>query len=99
MPDDAVAASGGSASQVKDDSYQAIYLGTAGQQLNHSISSTVHPAPGAGQNAVSALAARLSGLVRGNAGGAPLVLAGLLLALTLGLGFRTRRWIVRRGRD
>jgi hypothetical protein len=99
MPDDAAPASGGSATQVKDDSYQATYLGTAGQQLNRSVSSAVHPAPGAGQNGVGALAARLSGLVRGNAGGAPLVLAGLLLALTLGLGIRTRRWIVRRGRD
>jgi hypothetical protein len=99
MPDDAAPAGGGSASQVKDDSYQATYLGTAGQQLNRSVASALHPVPRTGQNGVSALPARLSGLVRSNAGGAPLVLAGLLMALALGLGIRTRRWIVRRGRD
>ncbi|MGH7750793.1 MAG: galactose oxidase-like domain-containing protein, partial [Candidatus Dormibacteria bacterium] len=99
MPDDPAPAAGGSATQVKDDSYQATYLGAAGQQFDRSVSAAAHPALTVRDNGIGALASRLSGFVRGTPGGAPLALAGLLAALALGLGLRTRRWMVRRGRD
>ncbi len=94
MPDDAVAPRGGSASPVNDDSYQATYLGANGQKFDQSVGAAVQRP----SNGVAALEARLVGLARGGAHGAPLALVGLLLALALGLGHRTRRWLLRRTR-
>jgi hypothetical protein len=98
VPDEAAPVSGGSANQVKDDSYQATYLGSTGQQFNQSVGSAAHPAMAAKENGISALAARLSGYVRGTPGGGPPLVAGLLMVLVASLGLRARRWIVRRGR-
>ncbi|HEX3605389.1 MAG TPA: galactose oxidase-like domain-containing protein, partial [Candidatus Dormibacteraeota bacterium] len=95
MPDDATVAHGGSATSVKDDSYQATYLGGTGQQLDQAAGR----AATASNNGVSALAARLSGAVHNLPGGAPLAVGGLLMALIAGLGIRARRWIVHRGRS
>ena len=92
VPDDPTPAHGGSATPVKDDSYQATYLGAAGQQADRSISAAAANRP------VATLASRLSGLVRASTGGASVAVATLLLALALGLGIRTRRWLVRRVR-
>jgi hypothetical protein len=99
VPDDSAPVGGGSANPVIDDSYQATYLGPTGQRFNQSVGSAAHPAMAVKENGIGALTARLSGYVRGTPGGGPPLVAGLLTALVVALGIRTRRWIVRRGRD
>lgn len=94
MPDDSAATSGGTATPVKDDSYQATYLGANGQKFDQSVGAAAQRP----SNGVAALEARLVGLARNGAHGAPLALVGLLLALAAGLGYRTRRWLLRRTR-
>jgi len=95
MPDDAPATSGGSATAVKDDSYQATYLGTTGQQFDTSVGSAFNAGANRSQNAVGAIASRLASVVRGRAV-EPLALVAVLVALLAGLGIRARRWMIRR---
>jgi Galactose oxidase-like, Early set domain len=96
--DDSAAPSGGSATTPVDDSYQATYLGASGQQFNQSFSSMAHPAVSGSESGLGALAASLTGMVRRNVAGEPLVLVGILMTVALGAGIRARRWILRRGR-
>jgi hypothetical protein len=103
MPDDPPAPSGGSSTPMGDDSYQAAYLGDNGRRLDRSVAGAATTARDQSDRpmdirVLGALSDRLSGWVGARRDGAEAVIAGILVAFALGLGMRTRRWMVRRQR-
>jgi Galactose oxidase-like, Early set domain len=95
--DDSPVAHGGTATTPQDDSYQATLFGVSGRAANRSVAAVAnHPAITGSRTGIVALLGTLTGAIRRNLPGEPLVLAGALAALALAMGVRTRRWIIRR---
>jgi hypothetical protein len=101
MPDDAPPPSGGSATPVADDSYQHQYAGATGSALNQAIASPGHALVQRSQDihALQAVARRLTSAVRSVEGAGPVMLVSVLVALSLGVAIRARRWLISHNRD
>ena len=96
MPDDPAAPGGGSSTPVGDNSYQAAYLGENGRRLDRSVAGAATTARDPSDRPPGVLGDRLSGWLGARRAGAGPMVAGVLIALALGLGMRTRRRVVRR---
>jgi hypothetical protein len=84
-----------------DDSYQAAYLGDNGRRLDRSAAGAATTARGRSDRpmdirVLGVLTERLSGWIGARRDGAEAAIASALLAIALGLGMRTRRWMLRR---